>query len=318
MNSKIRAAFAALALVLAACQGGFDSGAGGMGGMGGDMGPPVGNPGPIGAPGEMQGPTTGPNGQPELSVPGSTLAPNEAQYPVADGPNGMKCPQVSLQMQQFNCSVSFNLPPPSPSPSPSGSPNPKSKPTPTPTPSPTPSPRASASGDTSPTPSPTPPGTITLQMEPMPKDVPPMTHPDPRALRIAPLVAIRLQSDENFSLDGYASVQYTLPRQQVAGRGFAIQLYDEGNLRGRRTDQFLATYNTYNAQEQTITFVFPTPKVTVKRGQIWLLALYGLQYPPNTTPAPSVSPSPSPSPSASASAQLFAPPSASPTTSASP
>ena len=301
-------AFAALALVLAACQGGFDSGAGGMPG---EVGPPVGNPGPMGAspgePGEMEGPTTGPNGQPELSVPGATLAPNEAQYPVGDGPNGMKCPQVSLQLQEFNCAVSFNLPPPSPSPTPGATGNPKAKATPTPTPSPQPS-SSSGDDDDTPTPSPSPPGTITLQTEPLPKDVPSMVNPDIRALHVTPVVAIRLQSNADFSLSGWASVHYVLPRQQIPTRGFAIQLYNEGVVRGKRNDQFLATYNKYQLQDDgSLQFQFPTPKITVKRGQIWLLALYGLTYPPGATPTPS------PSPNVSGSSATFTPPSSAPT-----
>ncbi len=308
---------AALALMLTACQGGFDSGAGGMGG---EMGPPVSNPGPMGAsgeePGEMDGPTTGPNGQPELNVPGATLPPNEAQYPVGEGPTGMKCPQVSMQLQQFNCSISFNLPPPSPTPSPSGSSNPKAKATAKPTPSPTPSPTPTASSDDdqddAATPSPTPPGMVTLQVQPLPKDVPPMVHPDVRALRVAPIMAIRLQSDTDFALKGWATVQYQLPKQQLPTRGFAIQLYSEGALRGKRTDQFLATYNTYQLLDDgSLQFQFPTPKLTVRRGQIWLLALYGLSYAPGTTPTPSPSPGASGS-SASGSNNSFMPPSAAP------
>jgi hypothetical protein len=262
----------------------------------------------------MQGPAIGPNGQAELALPGATLAPNEAQYPVGDGPTGMKCPQVTLQMQQFNCSLSFNLPPPSPAPSGSVDPNakftPKPKPTPSPTPTPTPQPSASSddssdngdSGDNGASPSPTPPGTITLQMEPLPKDVPAMTSPDVRAMHVTPLVAMRLQSDTDFALNGYASVEYTLPRTQYAGRSFAIQLYSEGVVRGKRADQFLATYNKFASNDTTISFSFPTPKISVKRGQIWLLALYGLTFPPGTTPTPSPSPvaSSSGSPTASA------------------
>jgi hypothetical protein len=304
MKFDVRAAFAALALILASCQGGFDSGAGGMGGMGGGMGPPVQNPGPMGS-GEMAGPTIGPNGQPELSVPGATLAPNEAQYPVGDGPTGMKCPQISVTGLQYECTMSFNMPPPSPSPSPgaTGTSTPKPTPTPTPTPKPTSSSDDdSDSGDDTPTPSPTPPGMITLQFEPLPKDVPPMTNPDPRLLRITPLGAIRLQSDMDFGLSGYASTSFTLPQQQFAGRSFSIQLYNEGVIRGKRTDQYLATSNNATLNNGTVIFNFPTPKVTVKRGQIWLVALYGYQYPPGTTPTPSASPSPvtSESPSAAA------------------
>jgi len=288
--------------------------------MPGDVGPPIGNPGQLGAsPGamgqDMQGPEIGPNGQAALTVPGSTLAPNEAQYPVGQGPSGMKCPQISVQMQQFNCTLSFNIPPPSPSPSP-GSAGTKATPTPTPTPSPTPTPTASSDDedDSGPaaSPSATPPGTITMQVEALPKDVPPMTNPDRRALSITPLVAIRLQSDSNFNLNGLASVQYVLPRQQLPSRGFWIQLYNEGVVRGKRVDQFLGTYNKYVSNEQIINFNFATPKLTVKRGQIWLLAMYGLTYPPNATPAPS--PTPSPAASGSPSSSTFTPgPSPSPT-----
>jgi hypothetical protein len=293
------AALASVALILAACQGGFDSG---TGGMPGDIGPPVANPGQIGGMspgpnGDMQGPEIGPNGQPALTVPGSTLAPNEAQYPVGQAPAGMKCPQISVQMQLFNCTLSFNIPPPSPSPSP-GSAAAKAAPTPTPTPSPTPTASSDDDDDSGgATPSPTPPGTITMQVEAMPKDVPPLTNPDRRALSVTPLVAIRLQSDSNFNLNGLASMQYVLPRQQLPSRGFWIQLYNEGVLRGKRTETFLASYSKYVNNDQIVQFNFATPKITVRRGQIWLLALYGLTYPPNATPTPSPTPAASGSPS---------------------
>ncbi|HZY98726.1 MAG TPA: hypothetical protein VFE36_04065 [Candidatus Baltobacteraceae bacterium] len=304
MKFRTLPVFAAVALALAACQGGLDSGGGGMPG---DVGPPVGNPGQIGAsPGgmngnDMQGPEIGPNGQPALTVPGSTLAPNEAQYPVGQGPSGMKCPQISVQMQQFNCTLSFNIPPPTPTPSP-GPGGVKATPAPTPTPSPSPSPSSSSDDDDDSggaSPSPTPPGTITMQVEALPKDVPPMTNPDRRALSVTPLVAIRLQSDSNFNLNGLASVQYVLPRQQLPSRGFWIQLYNEGVLRGKRVDQFLGSYTKYISNDQIIQFNFPTPKLTVKRGQIWMLAMYGLTYPPNATATPSPTPAASGSPSTS-------------------
>ena len=99
MRFDTRAVLGTLALVLASCQGnGFDSG------MGGEMAPPVSNPGSMnggmsGAGGlsggmgnQIAGPNVGPNGQEELTNPGATLAPNEAQYPIGQGPSGMKCP----------------------------------------------------------------------------------------------------------------------------------------------------------------------------------------------------------------------------------
>jgi hypothetical protein len=310
MRCDARAVFAALALVLASCQGsGFDSG-----GMGGDMSPPVTQPGSIGGMsggglssgmngGTMAGPTIGPNGREELANPGATLAPNEAQYPIAQGPDGMKCPAVLQFNQQYTCTLAFNIPTPSPSPSPNG----KATAKPTPTPTPTPKPSASSdddssddSGDDTPTPSPTPAGTMTLQMEPLPRDVPNMTNPNPLFMHITPLVAIRLQSNTDFDLNGSASVQYTLPAIQYSGRVFALQLYNESVVRGKRTDQLLANYSKFTTpQSQTVGFSFSVPKVTVRHTQIWLLAMYGAQLPPGTTPTPSPTPSPTTSPSSS-------------------
>lgn len=302
MKFDVRVAFAAIALALGSCQGGLDSG-----GMGGMMGPPVQQPGPMGSNGEMEGTQIGANGQPELTQPGATLAPNQTQFPVGQGPNGVKCPVLQ---QQYTCTLSFNIPTPAPQ---------SSGATPTPKPTPSPTPTATASGDESDesdsgdsdstSASPTPPGTITLQMEPQPKDVPNMTNPDPRALRITPLMAIRLQSDTDFALNGTAAVSYTLPHPLVLGRSFSMQLYNETALHGKRTDQFLATYSKDTVGDTSVQFNFTTPRVTVKRGQIWLLALYGYQYPPGTTPTPSPSatssgsptPSPSPSPTSSGS-----------------
>jgi hypothetical protein len=298
MRCDTRAVFAALALILASCQGsGFDSGLGGME-------PPVTQPGSIGGingglggglnNGQMAGPTIGPNGREELTNPGATLAPNEAQYPIAQGPSGMKCPSVLQFSQQYTCTLAFNIP--------SGSPAPKATGTTKPTPSPTPKPTASSddedTADTdTPTPSPTPQGTMTLQVEPLPRDVPSMTRPDPAYMHVTPLVAIRLQSDMDFSLNGPATVQYTLPAIQYANRVFALQLYNETVVRGKRADQLIASYPKYSSpQSQQVLFAFSIPKVTVRHSQIWLLAMYGAQIPPGTTPTPSPSPSPSPSP----------------------
>jgi hypothetical protein len=150
-------------------------------------------------------------------------------------------------------------------------------------------------------------------MEQLPKDLPNMTNPDPRALRITPLMAVRLQSDTDFSLNGNAQVTYTMPHQQVAGRVFVIQLYNELAIRGKRTDQFLAGYGKFvTPDENTVQFSFTTPKVTVKRGQIWLVALYGFQYAPNTTPTPSPTPSASSSASPTPSGTMQPTPTSSP------
>jgi hypothetical protein len=286
--------------------------------MGGEMGPPVSNPGSMsggigsngglssGSMGNEAGPTVGPNGQEELTNPGATLAPNESQYPIGQGPSGMKCPVVQQFQQQYNCTVAFNIP--APSASPSGSPHANSTAAPTATPSPTPQPSSSDSDDSddssdSPTASPTPGGMMTLQVEPLPRDVPSMANPNPFFMHITPLVAIRLQSNMDFALNGGATVQYTLPAMQFNGRVFALQLYNETTLRGKRIDQILGTYQKFTTpQTNMVQFQFSVPKVTVRHNQIWLLAMYGAQVPPGTTPTPSPTPSPTQSPAASPSA----------------
>ncbi len=308
MRFDARAVFGALALVLASCQGsGLDSG------MGGDMTPPVSQPGPMSGGGmsgaggmngglgnQIAGPNVGPNGQEELANPGATLAPNEAQYPIGQGPSGMKCPVITQFSQQYTCTLAFNMPTPSPSPSPG------SKATAAPTASPTPTPQPSASSDDdssdddSATPTPSPAGMITMQMEPLPRDVPSMNNPNPMFMRVTPLVAIRLQSNSAFTLNGGASVQYTLPAVQYAGRVFALQLYNESSLRGKRLDQIIASYQKYTTpQSNTVQFTFNIPKVMVRQQQVWLLAMYGAQIPPGTTPTPSPTPSPTTSPTSS-------------------
>jgi hypothetical protein len=143
---------------------------------------------------------------------------------------------------------------------------------------------------------------MTMLMEPLPRDVPNMNNPNPLFMHITPLVAIRLQSNMSFDLNGNATVQYTLPAMQYSGRVFALQLYNESTLRGKRIDQFIATYSKFETpQSNTIEFQFSVPKVSVRPTQIWLLAMYGAQLPPGSTPTPSPSPSPSPTTSPSSS-----------------
>ncbi len=313
MTPDARAVFAALALVLASCQGsGLDSGMG-------DMTPPVSQPGAMNAGGinsggpnglnggmngnnNMSGPQVGMNGQEELANPGATLAPNEAQYPISQGPTGMKCPNVQLFNQQYTCNLAFNIP--APSPSPSGSPGATPKPTASPTPSPSPSASSddSEDDDDTPSPSPSPGGMITLLTEPLPKDVPSMVNPNSLFLRITPLMALRLQSNTDFALGGGTTLQYTLPAMQFSGRVFALQLFNETSVRGKRTDQIIGNYAKWTAPastSNTVQFTFNVPKVTVRHTQVWLLALYGAQLPPGSTPTPSPSPSPTTGPSSS-------------------
>jgi hypothetical protein len=143
-------------------------------------------------------------------------------------------------------------------------------------------------------------------MEPLPRDLPAMTNPNPQLLHVTPAIAIRLQSDTNFTLNGGTEAAYQLPAVITTGHVFTLQLYSESYLRGKRVDQFLGSYDKWTGSNGTVTFTFNVPQVTVRRGQIWLLALYAGQFAPGTTPTPSPTPAGSAAPSAAPSASASA------------
>lgn len=139
-----------------------------------------------------------------------------------------------------------------------------------------------------------------MLVEPQPKDIPVMTNPNPLFMHVTPLMAIRLQSSMAFNLSGLAQVQYTLPVQQFVGRVFALQLFNETTLRGKRFDQLVGNYAKWTSPSSNeVQFSFAVPSVMVRPNQVWLLAMYGAQLPPNSTPTPSPSPASSASPTAS-------------------
>jgi hypothetical protein len=305
--------FAALIVLAAGCSsmGGLDpANAMGMGGAQAAGAPPNGespgqqvsggNNGANGANGaNAGGPTAGPNGIALLANPGATLSPNQARYPISGIAAAMNCPTLTLQGQLYSCTLAFNVPvTPSPASSDDGG---------AATASPSPSP------DTSASPTPTPPGNVTLQAEALPADVPGMNAPDLRALKIASVMGVRVQGDTDFHVDGNAVATFTLPASQAAGRQFALQLYDETFPRAikgtKRTDTFLigSTQYTTSKNGTAIAFTFALPKTTVKSGDIWLIVLYALTYPPNNSPSPAPSASVSPSTSPSSAAASNAP-----------
>ena len=109
-------------------------------------------------------------------------------------------------------------------------------------------------------------------------------------MRVTPLMALRLQSNTDFALGGGTTLQYTLPAMQFNGRVFALQLFNETSLRGKRTDQIIGNYAKWTSPNSNVVqFTFNVPQITVRHTQVWLVALYGAQLPPGSTPTPSSS-----------------------------
>ena len=294
MRTTLRIGFAAAALSLAlgACQGSF--GNSGETGVPGGMNPPVNGP----APGQMNPSpaammTAGIGGSP---LPSGAPAQN-VSYPFSDAPNGLQCPE----QDGYTCKLYFNMSDEQLA-ALEATPSPKSKnrkatatPSPTPTPSPDPSPTASSSG--SPSPSPTPGETqMAISLSATPHDAPAMANPNPKAVATVPLVALRLNTTGDVLIDGNASARFTLPKEQIGGRGFAIQLFHETVKKKTKHDDFIGSYKQSHLSGNELIFTFKAPKLQVNKGDTWLVVLYG-----DELPAASGSPSASASPGSSAS-----------------
>lgn len=119
-----------------------------------------------------------------------------------------------------------------------------------------------------------------------------MNNPDPKAVATTPLLALRLSVDGDVVLNGPASADFTLPQEQIGGRGFAIQLFDETQRKHHKIDdRYLGSYSQSTVSGTTLHFTFTPPPVTVKKGETWLFVLYGDERPSaSTSPAPSGSP----------------------------
>jgi len=128
-----------------------------------------------------------------------------------------------------------------------------------------------------------------------------MVKPDTKSAGTVALVALRLTTSADTTIFGGARIAYTLPKAQIPGRGFAVQLFQEVHRKKKSVDTFIGTYDTSTLKGTTLTFSFVTPKLLVKKGETWLLVLYGDERPTTPSPSPSASASASASPAASAS-----------------
>ncbi|HKU66783.1 MAG TPA: hypothetical protein VJP85_03310 [Candidatus Baltobacteraceae bacterium] len=288
---------AALALVaLAACSGNFGTGTG-MPQTGPGI-PPMGAGTPM-PPMDRNGMPINPSASPS-PTPGTV---GNATYPIEDAQKGFACGTLS---EGYGCTLAFNLPPPTPTPSPSpknakrkskttATPSPTPTPTPTPTPkaSASPSPGASAGASASPSPSPTP-ETITLQAQAPPKDAPKMVHVPANSLDTVALMMVQLTTNGDLDLDGWANAQFTLPKTEVDGRGFAVQLFQVNKRKKGVEYKPIWTFDKSTLNERTLTFSFQPPKMKIAKGSTYMLVLYGDDKSSAPSPAPSGSAPPLP------------------------
>lgn len=201
------------------------------------------------------------------SATGAQASPGAAVYPLADASNGFACPETTAG---YACELRFNV---------KGSASPSA--------SPSPSPSSAPSATASPSPAPTgpPPPSITLHASALPKDAPRMVHQPANALDVIPLMTVALSTTADFPLDGAAVAQFTLPKEQISGRGFALQLFVQ-RIQGK-TKSFapVVSLDKASLQKNVLTFGFIPPKITVAKNVTYILALYGIDL-TKASPAP--------------------------------
>jgi len=188
------------AFALTACQGNYSSG------------PQVPSTIPPAAVGVASPP---PSGAPAKT--GAQVAPAGAQtFAIADAARGFACAPSA----GFSCLLRFNLPPETPAPK-AGT-----TPAPTATPHPSASPSASAGPSMSPAPSASPAGgTMVLSSTVLPTDAPKMVNTAKNAAPTTALLRIELIASTDFTLEGRGIADFTLPKEQLSERGFAVQIF---------------------------------------------------------------------------------------------
>ena len=225
-------------------------------------------------------------------------SPGPGVYPLADAANGFACPETA---PGFSCQLRFNVPPPTPTPAPTRASG-KKRPPPTasPSPSPTPSPTSNASASPGPSASPgataatAAADTIMLSAQALPKAAPSMVHVPKNALNVVALMMVTITTSADFPLNGLAIAQFTLPKEQIGGRGFALQLFLQRTQGKTKSYAPVVSLDKSSLEKETLIFGFMPPKITVSKGNTYVLVLYGTDISASSVASPSPNPSSSP------------------------
>lgn len=143
---------------------------------------------------------------------------------------------------------------------------------------------------------------MTLKAEALPNDAPKMVHVPQDTLHVAPMMMVTLNTNADFPLDGWVEANFTLPKDQVDNRGFAVQLFSQATKKGKAVYTPIWTFDKSTLDGTMLTFSFKPPKMKIAKNSTYVLVLYGDQQ-SKASPGPSASPaasaSASPAPSAS-------------------
>jgi hypothetical protein len=126
-----------------------------------------------------------------------------------------------------------------------------------------------------------------------------MVHVPKGVVKVNALMAVTITTSADFPLDGLAIATFTLPKEQIANRGFALQLFLQRMQGKTKVYAPVLSLDKSSLQKGTLIFGFTPPKITVAKGNTYVLVLYGDDIttgsPAPGSPAPG-SPAPAGSP----------------------
>lgn len=127
---------------------------------------------------------------------------------------------------------------------------------------------------------------------------------------------VQLTTSGDLNLDGWANAQFTLPKADVDGRGFALQLFQVNKHKKNVDYKPIWTFDKSTLNDTTLTFSFKPPKMKIDKGSTYMLVLYGDDKSTAPSALPSALPSGAPAsalPSTAPSGEPSITPAASPT-----
>jgi len=101
------------------------------------------------------------------------------------------------------------------------------------------------------------------------------------------LLLVGMQRSANVAFGCKGLVQFTLPKGQISGRAFVVQLFQETTHRKHTSYRALYSFNKSTLTKNTLNFALMVPKATVPKNGTYDLVLYGADVPAGTaTKAP--------------------------------
>lgn len=129
-----------------------------------------------------------------------------------------------------------------------------------------------------------------------------MVHVPKDVAKVNALMAVTITTSADFPLDGLAIATFNLPKEQIANRGFALQLFLQRMQGKTKVYAPVLSLDKSSLQKNTLIFGFTPPKMTVTKGNTYVLVLYGDDIgTPGASPTSSATPNSTASPSSTAS-----------------